>query len=91
MIYDGLLSRLRLREQMAERSRLELDLPSEVQYFLFLFYLSTIASRTELERIRASIHSHPSPCTVQRKQVEILMLLGKGDRQRHLKSKVLLR
>jgi hypothetical protein len=37
MIYDGLLSRTRLRERMAERSQFDVGFPSQVRIWLELY------------------------------------------------------
>lgn len=52
MIYDGLLSRTRLRERLAERSQFDVGFPSQVQY------LACVISRVMLnEMIAAHIKS----------------------------------
>lgn len=51
MIFDGLLSRTRLRRNMAERSELEVGFPTQVRYSTCLLALVSVLNQM-------NVHSH---------------------------------
>jgi hypothetical protein len=56
MIFDGLLSRTRLRRNMAERSELEVGFPTQVRYSTCLPPLVSVLNRMDVQTL-----SHGSP------------------------------
>ena len=60
MIFDGLLSRTRLRDRLAERSELEVGFPSQVRYSTSLRVGLCIESNDLVSRPQSNSHSLPS-------------------------------
>jgi hypothetical protein len=48
MIYDGLLTRTKLRERMAERSQFDMGFPSQVQYLACVTLHLVLNERTTI-------------------------------------------